>query len=182
MTPRQARRWPLPGIEKVLPVGGTPGSFWEDRGDRHHGGIDLYAPAGTPVAAIEDGTVISAGLFTSPDQVPYWNRTCQVTIAHASGIFCRYAEIVDTSVKPGIFVRGGDPIGHVGRVINLPLIGPEAPLYLRALREEGRDSMLHLEAYRSAPGPSPFYQGGNWFSRERPAHLLDPALILRDAL
>lgn len=182
MSSRPLRHWPLPGIGKILPAPGAPGSFWEDRGDRYHAGIDLYAPAGSPVAAIGDGAVISAGVFTSPDQVPYWNRTWEVTIAHGPGIFCRYAELGDVAVNPGVPVRGGDLIGHVGEVLNLRLIGPGAPPYIRALGDGGHDSMLHLEAYRSAPGPSPDYRGGNWFSRERPAHLLDPSLILRDAL
>lgn len=182
MSPRQTRHWPLPGIEKILPGDGAAGCFWEDRGDRHHTGIDLYAPAGSGVAAIEDGKVISAGVFTSPDLVPYWNRTFEVTIAHASGIFCRYAELGDITVGPGDSVRGGELIGHVGKVLNLSLIGPDAPPYIRSLKAHGHASMLHLEAFLTAPGSAPEYRGGNWFSRERPAYLLNPALILRETL
>jgi hypothetical protein len=130
--------------------------------------------------AIESGTVISAGIFTSPELVSYWNRTCEITIAHVSGIYCRYAELGDISVEPGVSVHGGDLIGHVGRVLNLSLVGPEAPPYIRALKEQDRGSMLHLEAYGSPPGPAPEYRGGNWFSPKKPAHLLDPAPILRE--
>ncbi|HVN65841.1 MAG TPA: peptidoglycan DD-metalloendopeptidase family protein [Methanomicrobiales archaeon] len=180
MDPSRRRLWPLPGIGRVFPEEGTPGSFWEDRGDRFHAGVDLYAPTGSPVVAIEDGRVISAGIFTSPDLVPYWNRTYQVTLAHASGIFCRYAELGDIPVEQGASVRGGWVIGHVGEVLNLSLIGPGAPPYIRALKDQGHDSMLHLETYGLAPGTSPEYRGGNWFSRIRPAHLLDPAPFLRD--
>lgn len=182
MTPRQPGHWPLPGIEKHLPLPGTPGSFWVDRGDRHHGGVDLYAPAGSPVVAIEDGKVVSAGVFTSPAQVPYWNRTNQVTILHRSGVFCRYAELGDVAVEEGASLRGGELIGHVGEVLSLLLIGPEAPPYIRFLKEQGHGSMLHIEVYQSAPGPSPNYRGGNWFTGERPAHLLDPVPLLRDTL
>ncbi|MDD1666855.1 MAG: M23 family metallopeptidase, partial [Methanomicrobiales archaeon] len=180
--PRQARYWPLPGIDRVLPGEGTAGSFWEDRGDRHHAGIDLYAPAGSPVVAIGEGTVSLVSVFTSPDFVPYWNRTCEVTIAHAPGILCRYAELGDVTVDRGTRVRGGDVIGHVGQVLNLPLVGPDAPPYIRSLKERGRGSMLHLEVYASVPGQSTGYRGGNWFTREKPANLLDPALLLRDTL
>jgi hypothetical protein len=181
MPARRQRYWPLPGVGRVLPPDGTPGSFWEDRGDRCHGGLDLYAPPGSPVAAIEDGTVLSAGVFTSPDLVPYWNRTFEVTISHHSGIFCRYAELGDISVEAGFSVRGGEVIGHVGEVLDLSRIGPEAPRYIRSLKERGHGSMLHIEAFSAAPGPAPGYLGGNWFTRERPAHLLDPALVLGDA-
>jgi hypothetical protein len=182
MPPGQPRHWPLPGIDRVLPGGGTPGSFWEDRGDRSHAGIDLYAPAGSPVVAIEDGLVTWVTVFTSPDRVPYWNRTLEVTIAHASRIFCRYAELGDVTVDRGTRVRGGDVIGHVGEVLNLSLIGEGAPPYVRALKDRGHGSMLHLEAYSVLPGLTPEYLGGNWFSRKRPAHVLDPALLLRDTL
>lgn len=182
MPARQPVHWPLPGVDRDLPPEGTPGSFWEDRGDRHHAGVDLYAPPGSPVVALEEGMVVSAGVFTSPDLVPYWNRTFEVTIAHTSGIFCRYAELGDITVEPGDSVRGGGLIGHVGQVLNLALVGPDAPPYIRSLRDRGHCSMLHLEACSSLPEPSPGYRGGNWFSRERPAQLLDPALLLRDTL
>ena len=155
-------------------------SFWEDRGDRSHGGIDLYAPVGSPVVAIEDGTVTSAGIFTSPDRVSYWNLTWEVTIAHASGIYCRYGELVDITVGKGDRVAAGLVIGHVGEVLNLPLIGPGAPPYIRSLKEQGHGSMLHLEVFASVPGPAPEYLGGNWFSPERPANLLDPTPFLSD--
>jgi septal ring factor EnvC (AmiA/AmiB activator) len=144
--------------------------------------MDLYAPAGAEVVSIEDGMVLSTGIFTSPDLVPYWNRTYQVTIAHASGIFCRYAELGDLTVEAGAKVDGGGIIGHVGEVLNLSLIGAGSPAYIRALKEQARMSMLHLEVFTSAPGPDPNYLGGNWFSSRKPAHLADPARVLRDSL
>ena len=176
------RHWPLPGVERLVPGEGAAGSFWEDRGDRSHAGVDLYAPPGSPVVAIEDGKVVSAGVFTLPEQVPYWNRTYQVTISHVSGIFCRYAELGDVVVGEGAGVAGGELIGHVGEVLNLSLVGAAAPPYIRDLKEHGHGSMLHFEAYRSAPGPSSDYRGGNLSSRRKPVHLLDPVLVLRDAL
>jgi murein DD-endopeptidase MepM/ murein hydrolase activator NlpD len=178
----RVRHWPLPDTRPALPPEGTPGSFWEDRGDRRHMGVDLHAPAGAKVVSIEDGMVLNAGIFTSPDRVPYWNRTYQVTIAHASGIFCRYAELRDLAVEEGAEVDGGGIIGHVGEVLNLSLIGAGSPAYIRKLKAQGRPGMLHLEVFTSVPGPDRRYQGGNWFSPERPAHLLDPALVLRDSI
>ena len=182
MSPRQPRYWPLPGHERVLPRTRAPGSFLENRGDRWHGGVDLYAPPGSPVVAIEEGRVLSAGVFTSPDLVPYWNRTFEVTIAHASGVFCRYAELGDLAVGDGERVGGGQLVGHVGEVLALANIGPDAPPYIRSLKEQGHASMLHLEVYPAPPGHPPVYRGGNWFTGKPPAHLLDPALVLLDTL
>ncbi|MDD1665254.1 MAG: M23 family metallopeptidase [Methanomicrobiales archaeon] len=129
--------------------------------------------------SIEDGRVLSAGVFTSPEIVPYWNRTFQVTISHTSGVFCRYAELGDITVKPGAEVGGGEVIGRVGEVLNLARIGAGSPLYIQELKDRGRPSMLHLEVFTSVPGPDPRYLGGNWFSSKKPAHLADPASILR---
>jgi murein DD-endopeptidase MepM/ murein hydrolase activator NlpD len=134
------------------------------------------------VVAIEDGIVVSTGVFTSPELVPYWNVTYQVTIAHDSGIFCRYAELEELAVQLGARVGGGGVTGRTGAVLNLSLIGTGSPAYIRRLAEQGTASMLHLEVYSSFPGPDPRYLGGNWFSPEKPAHLLDPALVLRDLL
>jgi len=169
-------------MEHRLPREGGPGSFWEDRGDRHHAGVDLYAPQGARVIAIEDGRAISAGIFTSPDLIPYWNTTYQVTVAHVSGIFCRYGELGDLTVAHGDALRRGDTIGHVGEVLNLTRAGPGAPPYILGLKKQGRASMLHLEVYRSVPRPTPRYSGGNWFLREKPENILDPARILGDAV
>jgi hypothetical protein len=165
----------------MFPKEGGAGSFWEDRGDRHHAGLDLYAAPGSRVVAIESGIVLSSGIFTSPDLVPYWNVTYQITIAHNSGIVCRYAELGDLAVKTGDRVVGGEVIGHVGEVLDLSEVGAGSPPYIRALKDQRRSGMLHLEVFTSVPGPDPRYQGGNWFTSKRPSFLLDPALVLRDS-
>ena len=52
---------------RVVPGKGQPGSFWEDRGDRFHCGVDIYAPAMSEVHACETGEVIDLGTHrTSP--------------------------------------------------------------------------------------------------------------------
>ncbi|MDQ1252495.1 MAG: hypothetical protein QG646_1616 [Euryarchaeota archaeon] len=59
--------WPLSmnDSEKVeickktdrIPQKGEAGSFWENRGDRYHCGVDLYVPENTEVISIENGVV-----------------------------------------------------------------------------------------------------------------------------
>ena len=84
--------WPAPdSYSKNIPYMGTPGSFWENRGDRYHCGIDLYGPEGSSVISIEEGRVIDIGIFTSPDKAPYWNITKYVTIKGKNDYFLKYA-------------------------------------------------------------------------------------------
>jgi len=79
--------WPVPNsYSKKAPIKGDPGSFWEDRGDRRHCGIDIYAPAGSEVISIDDGTVIGMDSFTSKDKISYWNETNYVLIKN-QGLF-----------------------------------------------------------------------------------------------
>ncbi|MEA1984377.1 MAG: hypothetical protein U9N13_01845 [Euryarchaeota archaeon] len=45
--------WSLKYLEyDTFPMSPAAGSFWEDRGDRHHCRVDLYAPLGSGVVSI----------------------------------------------------------------------------------------------------------------------------------
>jgi murein DD-endopeptidase MepM/ murein hydrolase activator NlpD len=174
--------WPVPKISSpVLPQQGEPGSFWEDRGDRHHCGVDIYAPAGSEVLACENGEVIDAGIQTSPEQVSYWEKTLYILIKNRSGLYCRYAELADTNVKIGDRILEGEVIGHVGTVIKSHLVDGCSPLYIQRLKLAGHFSMLHFEIYRLRPGYMRAYSGGNWFGEGRPEGLLDPGPYLVNA-
>lgn len=169
------KHWPLPNIHpRRLPEPGGRGSFWEDRGDRRHAGIDLYAPAGSPVAAIEDGTVLDVTVFTSPEVLPYWNTTYSILIRNHDGTVLRYAELGEVFVRPGQAVCAGDVIAAVGLVLAVDRIDDASPDYIRRLKTARVDSMLHLERYAGVPEPDPNYLGGNFFRNEPPANLLDP--------
>ena len=74
--------------------------------DRPHEGIDVVAPAGTPIEAPAAGTVISAGWSTG-----YGNT---VTIDHGFGLVTRYAHASRLLVRPGQRVRRGERIALVG--------------------------------------------------------------------
>ena len=64
------KHWPVPNsFSNKIPVQGTSGSFWENRGDRHHCGIDIYAPANSEVLSITDGMVMDVGIFTTSDKM-----------------------------------------------------------------------------------------------------------------
>lgn len=173
--------WPVPeSPSREIPCEG-PGSFWEDRDDRHHCGVDIYAPVGSRVVAVEAGVVISTTVATSPYLERYWNRTFALVVSIRSGLFCRYAELADLLVGEGDIVKEGMLIGHIGAVINPNRVDGCAPLYIQCLKHAGHPSMLHFELYSMRPSDSRCYYGGNWFCEKRPAGLLDPTVYLQES-
>jgi murein DD-endopeptidase MepM/ murein hydrolase activator NlpD len=177
------RCWPVPdSYAKALPENGAPGSFWEDRGDRRHCGVDIYAPKGSVVRAVEDGDIAEVGVFTSPDMIRYWNVSYYVLIMHANGLIGKYAEMGDVVVSPGQSVKYGQLIGHVGAVLNSEMVTDQSPPYILRLKENGHPSMLHFELHRGSHVVPESYLGGNVFLQSRPDHLVDGTGYLRSAL
>ncbi|MEA3457926.1 MAG: M23 family metallopeptidase [Candidatus Thermoplasmatota archaeon] len=175
--------WPIPdSYSKKLPKSGEAGSFWEDRKDRFHCGIDIYAPRYSKVLSIEDGEVIDTGIFTSPDSLHYWNTTQHIVIGLKDGGYCLYAELEDVQVSKGDFVNSGKIIGHVGQVLNKNKIGKDCPAYIQELVGKKHSSMLHFELYKTLPADSEKYLGGNWFEKDKPEWLSDPTELLASTL
>ena len=73
---------------------------------RFHKGIDLAAPAGTPVVAALPGKVISAG-----HEPGYGNN---VMVEHDGGLRTRYGHLASVNVKVGDMVTSDDTLGKVG--------------------------------------------------------------------
>jgi murein DD-endopeptidase MepM/ murein hydrolase activator NlpD len=71
-----------------------------------HAGIDIAAPKGTPIAAVQSGKVIYAGRRSG-----YGNL---VIISHANGMSTRYAHCSSILVKKGQNVRAGQLVAKVG--------------------------------------------------------------------
>lgn len=72
-----------------------------------HKGIDIAAPAGTPIPAVEDGMVKAAGYSDSLGNY--------VEIEHPDGTTSKYAHMQSTpAVVAGQRVAGGDTLGQVG--------------------------------------------------------------------
>ncbi len=175
--------WPVPeSYSKKLPEEGDPGSFWEDREDRHHCGVDIYAPKGSIVRAVEDGEVIDVGEFTSPNLIQYWNLTYFVLIQLENGSVSKYAELGEVLVKAREMVKAGQIIASIGSVLNPDKITQGSPSYIQGLRKNGHQSMLHFELYKGTPPSLESYLGGNCFGEERPEGLLDAASYLRDSV
>ena len=100
------------GRAAVLPVAGRITSQFGVRhdplgkGDRWHKGIDIAAPAGTPVQALAAGKVVFSGRAGS-----YGNL---VEIDHGNGFTTRYAHNQTLLVTVGDIVPAGKEIAQVG--------------------------------------------------------------------
>jgi murein DD-endopeptidase MepM/ murein hydrolase activator NlpD len=77
------------------------------RGSDFHRGIDIRAPAGTPVLATATGRVIVAGNGSGYGRY--------VVLDHENGLRTLYAHLQDFVVSPGDRVARGQQIGRVGK-------------------------------------------------------------------
>lgn len=92
----------------VKPVHGKiTGSFGEKRRRHFHKGVDIAAPAGTPVRAALSGRVVYAG----SDYSGYGNT---VIIDHQNGFISLYSHLKKIGASLGKPVRQRDVIGTVG--------------------------------------------------------------------
>jgi lipoprotein NlpD len=90
----------------VWPISGVINSRFGPRGAGFHDGIDIAAPAGTPIRAIDAGEVIY-----SDDLRGYGNM---VVIRHAGGFVSVYAHNETNLVREGQPVSRGETIARVG--------------------------------------------------------------------
>jgi murein DD-endopeptidase MepM/ murein hydrolase activator NlpD len=96
---------PLPGFPLVSGYGSRIHPLLGSR--RMHEGIDIWAPAGTPIRAAADGVVVWAG--------PRGGYGTAVILAHGGGLGTVYAHQSSVAVSQGQRVSRGDTIGFVGQ-------------------------------------------------------------------
>ena len=73
---------------------------------RAHLGVDYRAPAGSPVVAVANGTVVAAGTSGGSGRM--------VHLRHANGYETMYLHLSSMTVRRGAHVMQGDLIGRVG--------------------------------------------------------------------
>ncbi len=92
--------WPVPQFYKVS-------SQFGQRGRKHHDGIDIPAPRGTPIVAVDGGVVV----YSNNGIRGYGNM---IVIAHNEDIFTVYAHNRSNIVEKGDKVKKGQLIAEVG--------------------------------------------------------------------
>jgi murein DD-endopeptidase MepM/ murein hydrolase activator NlpD len=108
----------------VMPVQGVRGqalqdTFTDGRTGGAHEALDIPAPRGTPVRAVDDGPLVK--LFTSvPGGLTIYQFDPAGQLAYYYAHLDRYAE----GLREGMALRRGDIIGYVGTTGNAP---PDAP-------------------------------------------------------
>lgn len=99
-------------IDTTLPVNGTITSGVGMRVDpidgqwRHHNGIDIAVPSGTPVHAVANGVVVYSGLRSGYG----WT----VLIEHDNGMITLYGHNTKTTVDQGQQIKKGEVIALAG--------------------------------------------------------------------
>lgn len=124
---------------------------------RKHAGCDLYAPAGTPIFAMQDGEVMR-------DVSLFYAGTYSLEIKHKDFV-ARYCEIKGAlrGIKKGTKIRKGQLIGKIGK------------LQLNNFDK----TMLHLEIYKGNAAGRLTNKNNLPFKRRK--DLMDPTPILDKA-
>jgi len=94
------------GLSLLAPVNGTINSGFGQRGASFHDGIDIAAPEGSAIRAVEQGEVIYS------DQLRGYGNI--VIIRHEGGIISVYAHNQANLVREGQRVARGEEIAKVG--------------------------------------------------------------------
>jgi murein DD-endopeptidase MepM/ murein hydrolase activator NlpD len=106
---------PVTGVERKS----LSDNFDDDRAGRHHEAIDILAPRGTPVVAVDDGHVEK--LFTSErGGLTIYQFDPQTEYCYYYAHLNAYA----ADLVPGKVVKKGEVIGYVGTTGNAP---PQTP-------------------------------------------------------
>ncbi|RLV01375.1 peptidase M23 [Streptomyces griseocarneus] len=113
---------PVESYELSAGFGGT-GANWANG----HTGQDFAVPVGTPVRAVGDGTVVSAGCGGA--------YGISMVIQHEGGWYSQYAHLSAQLASPGQHVRGGRMVGLSGTTGNST--GPHLHFEIRTTPEYG---------------------------------------------
>jgi murein DD-endopeptidase MepM/ murein hydrolase activator NlpD len=93
----------------VWPVNGPIVSPFGPRWGRMHNGVDIAVPAGTPIRAVDDGTVVL--IQSTYASGGYGNFTC---VSHGGALSSCYAHQSSFATSMGANVSKGQVIGYVG--------------------------------------------------------------------
>lgn len=109
--------------------------FADPRGDgRYHFAIDILAPHGTPVVAVEDGRITKLYLSNGGGGIAIYQFDSSQTFGYYYAHLDRYA----AGLEEGDLVRKGEVIGYVGMTGNAPPGTPHLHFAITLLTPEKR--------------------------------------------
>ncbi len=117
----------------LWPVSGSLNSRFGPRGSGFHDGVDIAAPEGTPIRAVEQGQVIYS------DQLRGYGN--MVIIRHRGGIVSVYAHNQVNLAREGQQVARGEIVARVGRTGRVT--GPHLHFEIRK-NNLAQDPLLYL--------------------------------------
>jgi len=149
--------WPLVhGPDPKIATGGGKSLGASRPNNRQHAGIDIIAPAGTVLVAMEAGTIVATNAWAGPDAKSLLLET-------DSGFVVNYG-----AVAPGSWHEFGLGVGsHVGAGQPIARIG----------RYPHGSAMLHFELYAAGTRKNARWTAG----KNPPENLLDPTAYLERA-
>ena len=137
------------GDAVLWPVRGTVNSGFGPRGSGMHDGIDIAAPEGTPIHAVERGEVIFS------DQLRGYGNI--VILRHTGGLVSVYAHNQANLVREGDKVERGDVIAKVGSTGRVS--GPHLHFEIRK-NNMAQDPLRFLPQLCCAPASDNVAPGG----------------------
>ena len=146
--------FPLPGHEKAL-----RDNFHEKRGVRAHQALDIMAPRGTPIHAVEDGTVAKLYRGALAGIAVY-----QFDAAKTRVYMYAHLDRQAPGLAEGQAVRRGQVIGFVGSTGNAPESSPHLHFAMHELGEDKRwwkGKAANPYPLLRAPGSGPEIQAAN---------------------
>lgn len=165
--------WPIPGFKTFSKTSfGGDRPFGSKNPERYHAGVDIHAPRGTVVVAMEPGTVVAFQGWQSPTakqrktmspELVQYRTTKALLLELDSGPVIVYGALIPESwqefgIAKGSRVSKGQPLGRVGTY-------------------PAGDEMLHIEARK--PGAR---SAKPWFIAEGvPSTLLNVTPLLEEA-
>jgi murein DD-endopeptidase MepM/ murein hydrolase activator NlpD len=137
--PTSAEAKDLAARNLEVPVGGIKAdklvrSYHDARsGGREHEALDILAPRGTPVVAVEDGTI--AKLFVSKAG---GNTIYQFDPSQEYAYYYAHLDRYADNLRDGQALHRGDVIGYVGTTGNAPESAPHLHFAVLVLERKGR--------------------------------------------
>jgi murein DD-endopeptidase MepM/ murein hydrolase activator NlpD len=104
-------RFPVPAVSLAAMVD----SFAEARGTRAHQAVDILAPRGSPVVAVDDGTLVRLSSSLAGGIAVY-----QLDVSGQLCFFYAHLERYARGLATGQVVKKGEVIGYVGTTGNAP--------------------------------------------------------------